>query len=150
MPLKNFSAARIEDGRTVGPAARRTMHPLNDVVANVQGVCAVRQHFDLKRILVSSRFKGLVPPAGALQQGRTYRLRCAAIQVVNYGFDSLAKRCRRVFLLKAVAATKINDQVITNRRCIVRKAAGIVAQTNDATARIISQWLIVVVRKSDK
>ena len=80
------------------------MYPIDDIIAYVHGVGIFRKHIYLKSIDITCSLKSLIPPAGALQQGRADRLRGGRIQVINDRLYRFATRSRRVFFLEAVLA----------------------------------------------
>ena len=75
--LDDLARTRILYRATVGIAARATMCPVNHVVAYVLSIRTCGQFAHLKRIDESGSVKGLIPPRGAFDQRRFYRLRCA-------------------------------------------------------------------------
>src|SRR5210317_2108330 len=110
MTLKYLSRSRVQYRRTVGPTPRRTMHPLNHVVAHVHRIGTVRQHFDAVGVLVASCLKRLCPPAGALEQRGPHRFRRTRIKIVDNRFDSLADLGLRIDFLQAMPAPETPDQ----------------------------------------
>ena len=79
MAFDDFAGARIDDRRSVRPAARGAMHPLNNVVAQIHQVRAFGHEFDAKGVLVPGGFKRLIPPARTFKQRGANRLGRAAI-----------------------------------------------------------------------
>ena len=72
--FNNFTCTWVNYRRPVRPTARCAVHPVNDVVAYVHGVCTFRQYFHLKRVLVACSFIGLIPPARPFFKRGHYRL----------------------------------------------------------------------------
>ena len=66
--LDDLAGARIADRRAIRPAARRAMHPLDHVVANIHRIGAGGHQLDAKRILVADGFECLVPPTCAFDE----------------------------------------------------------------------------------
>ena len=136
--LEDFARARINHGRPVGPAARRAMYPLDDVVAHVHRVGVRGQQLDLEGVLVACRRERLVPPRRAFQQRRADRLRRAGIEVVDDGFHGLAACGRRVLLVKAVPGDKTFDERFLDRGGIVRVLDRVVAAAWIKDARLVA------------
>src|SRR2546427_551217 len=78
------------------------MHPLNHVITNVHRISVRRHYFDTKSVLVTYRFKRLIPPACAFDERRTHRFRRAAIDVINDWFNRLAHRGIRILFLQTM------------------------------------------------
>ena len=114
--LDDLAGARIGDAAAGAPAARRSVHPVDDVVADVERADAVGQHLDLKGVAVACRLERLVPPARALDERRADRLRRAGIDVVDDRLHRLADRGLRVLLLQPVP----RDELLRHR---ARRAA---------------------------
>ena len=66
--LDDLAGARVGHRVTLAPAACRTMHPLDHVVADVEAVGALRHDFHPERFAIARCLEGLVPPAGAVEQ----------------------------------------------------------------------------------
>ena len=96
--LDDLAGARIDHRCPVGPAARRAVDPLDDVVAHVHGVSVRGEQFDLEGVLVACRRKRLVPPRRAFKQGGANRLRRAGVEVIDDGVHRRAAGGGRVFL----------------------------------------------------
>src|SRR6185436_10751174 len=62
-----------------------------------------RQHLDPERIDEAGRLERLLPPARALDQSASHRLRRAVVDVVDERFDYLRARGRRIDLLQTMA-----------------------------------------------
>ena len=63
--LDDLAGARIGDRAARTPAARRAVHPVDHVVADVHRIGAVGQHVDLERVAEARGFERLVPPRRA-------------------------------------------------------------------------------------
>ena len=98
--LDDFAGARIGDRRAVAPAARRAVHPVDDVVADVERAGILRQQLDLERVAITRGLERLVPPARALEQRRADRLRRAGIEVIDDRLHRIADRRGRILLLQ--------------------------------------------------
>ena len=68
LTFDDFACTWIGNRFAVAPAARRAMHPLDHVVADVHRICAFRQHFNLEGILEAGSFKGSAPPVRAFNE----------------------------------------------------------------------------------
>ena len=126
------------------------MHPLNNVVAHIHGINARRQHLHLKCVLVAGCLECLVPPPRTVQQRRAHRFRRTAIQVVDDRLDGFAYLRRRVDLFQSMTATVVDAQVFADGRRVVSETAGVVAQADYPTTRVVRQWFVVIVWKADK
>ena len=84
--LDDLAGARIGDRLAVGPAAGGAVDPVDDVVADVQRVGALRHDLHAIGVLEARRLEGLGPPARALTQRRTHRFRRGAVDVEDDGF----------------------------------------------------------------
>ncbi len=134
--LNDFAGARIDERVAVGPAARRSMHPLDDVVTHVHRIDFGRHDLDAKRILVTNRFERLVPPARAFEQRRTHRLGRAAIDVINDRLHGLAHARARIFLLQTMTRDEaLGDRLLDRRREVH------VVDAEITGARIEHSWL---------
>ena len=137
LPLDNFPRPRIDDAFAIRPAARRAMHPLNHVVAQIHRVRALRHHLDAKRIPVSCCLKRLLPPVRAFQQRRPNRLRRPAIEVIHDRLDGLAHRRARIFFLQAMPRRKPFYDRLADRRRIIH-----VRNPKKTRARIVRARLV--------
>ena len=129
--LQHLAGAGVGDATAVRPAARLAVHPLHDVVANVERVRALGQQLDAVTVLEPRGGKRLGPPRGAVDQRRTDRLRRAGIDVEHDGLFDRARRRRRVGLLQSVATRKPPHQ-----RAIERLAEVVVLHVDRRRARI--------------
>ena len=145
VPLDDFSRARIDYSRAIRPSARRAMHPLDHVVAQVHHVRAFRQQLHAKRIFVARGLKRLVPPARPLQQRRANRLRRAAVQVIHEGLHRVAHRRRGIFFLQPVPRHKPLHNRLADRRRVVH-----VLDAEEARARIVRPRLVARRRQLHK
>ena len=117
--LDDLAGARVGDRLAVGPAAGGAVHPVDDVVADVQGVGALRHDLHAIGVLEAGGLEGLGPPAGALLQGRADRLRRGAVHVVDDGLLDGGDRLGRVGLLQSEAMRQAHGDVLVQRRGIV-------------------------------
>src|SRR5437762_5638320 len=111
------------------------MDPLDHVIADIHGISIGGHYFDAKGVFVTDCFKGLVPPARTLEQGRTNWLRSAAIDVINNWFHRFAYCCAGIFLLQAVTCDVTFGNRLTNRRREIQ-----VHDSEVAGARIRNAW----------
>ena len=102
MALDDFAGTRIDDACAVRPAASGAVDPLDHVVAEVHGVGVFGQEFDAEGVFVAGGFEGLVPPAGAFEEGGADGFGRAAIEVIDDGFYGFAEFCGGIFFLQAV------------------------------------------------
>ena len=81
------------------------MDPVDDIVTDVEGTCAIGQHVDSKRIFESCRFKGLGPPGRPFAQCGAHRLRRCGIDIEdNRLLHRAFRRCRiKLFQAEAVS-----------------------------------------------
>ncbi len=107
--LDDLAGPRIGDRLSVGPAARRAVDPVHDIVADVERVGACGQDADLEGILEARPRRTPRPPAHPVLQRGSDRLGRAAVDVED---DRLFDRraCRGgIDLLEAEAAREIVD-----------------------------------------
>ena len=150
MAFQDLARSRVHDRRTVRPAPRRAVHPLDDVVAHIHRVGARGQHLDTIGVAVAGRLECLRPPARTVEQRGSHRLRCARIEVVDNRLDGLANLGGRVHFFEPVPAAEIAYQRLTDRRGVVEEPTRVVAQADDAAARFVGQRFVAVVRQADK
>ena len=98
------------------------MDPLDDVVADVHGVGVGGEEVDAEGALSPAcGLEGLVPPAGAFEQGGADGLGCAAIDVVlDGGYGLAGGLAGGVFFDEAMAG----DELLIERRA---ERGGVVA-----------------------
>src|SRR5579883_37264 len=142
LSLNDLAGPRINNSSTIRPAASRTMDPVDHVVANIHWISAWRKHFNLKGVSISRGFKGLVPPAGAVQQGRTDGLWSSRIEIVDDRFYWIADRSRRIFLLQTMAGDIALHNWRSDRRGVIHVLDG-----EEARTRIEFSGMIISVRK---
>ena len=140
MPLDNFSRARIHHSRSIRPATRRTMHPLNHVVTQVHQVRAFRQQLHAKRIFVSRRFERLIPPPCSFKQCRANRLRRAAIQVVHNRLNRLTHRRSGISFLQPVPCSEPLHDRLAHRRRIIHIRNAIKTRTRIVGTDLVTRW----------
>src|SRR5690606_38595650 len=143
--LHDLAGSRIHDGRTVGPAAGGTMHPLDDVVTHIHGIGALRHQFDAECILITCRLERLVPPPCALEQGRANWLRRTPVQVIDDGFNRFADIGSGILLLQAMTPRIRDRERTADLRGVVVKPAAAIAKANEPGARVVGQRFVVVV-----
>src|SRR5690349_21540507 len=137
MPFDDFAGSRIDDGRTVRPAARSTMYPLNDVVAQIHRVRPFGHKFHVKGVFVTGRLKSLVPPASPFEKRGANRLRRAAVEIVNDGFYGFAKGGRRISFLEAMPRDEALHDRLAHRCGVIH-----VGNPEEAAARIVNTRLV--------
>ena len=116
LSLDDLARPRIGHRLAVTPPARRTVYPLDHVVADVHRVRALRQHLHLPRILESRRLKRRRPPPRALHQRCANRLRRPAIHVVNQRLNRLAHFRIGILLDQPVPRNQSLIQRLAQRR----------------------------------
>ncbi len=89
VPLHHLARPRVDDAAAVRPAARRAVHPLHDVVADVEGMGAGGEQLDAVAAGEAGLGEGVRPPAGAVEQGAADRLGCRGVDVED---DRLLRR----------------------------------------------------------
>ena len=104
VPFDDLASAGVGHRRSVAPAARGSVDPLDHVVADVERVRSRRQHLDTEGILEAGPLEGIVPPARTVEQRGPHRLRRPRVEVVDDGLDGLADIRARVLLLEPVTA----------------------------------------------
>ncbi len=121
VPLDDFASARIDHRTAIAPAARVSMHPLNDVVANIHGVCVGRQQIDTEGTPRPTRsLKRLVPPARAFHQGGTDSVGCATVHIVlNRRLCFAVAYASGFFLLQPVTDDELLIEGFTQWRRII-------------------------------
>lgn len=87
MALDDLAGARIDDRSTVGPSPRLAVHPLDDVVADVERMGVLGQEFNPEGVFIAGRLEGLGPPVRALDQRVTDERRRAPVEIVDDRFD---------------------------------------------------------------
>ena len=102
MSLDDLAGARIDNRCTIGPAAGLAVHPLDDVVADIERVGVFGQKLDPEGVFIAGRLEGLGPPGRAFDQGVADQGRCAAVEIVDDGLDHGAAFGRRVDALQPV------------------------------------------------
>ncbi len=135
--LDDFAGARIGDGAAGTPAARRTVDPVDHVVADVHRVGVGRQHVHLEGVTEPGGLECLIPPAGALEQRLPHVFRRAAVHPVLNRDDRLADGGRRVFLLEPMPADPVLGDVVADRRAVIHERDAAVTG-----ARIFESWCI--------
>src|SRR5580698_1306971 len=100
----NLARAGIGNRAAGAPAARRAVHPVDHVVANVHGVGVGGQHGDFESVAETSGFKRLVPPTCAFDQRLLHILRRARVYPVFDGLHRLTHLRAGIFLHEAVTA----------------------------------------------
>src|SRR5438270_6030451 len=100
--LNDLSGSGILNGVAIGPAPRRTMDPLDEVVAHVHGIRVSGQQLNLKGVAESGGLEGLIPPACSFYQGHADRGWSAGIDVVDDGLDGIADGSIWILLHQAV------------------------------------------------
>ena len=95
--LQDFARARVDDGPSVGPAARRAVHPVDHVVPNVHRIHVGGQHFHLEGVHEPSGLERLVPPRGTLDERLANGLRSAVVHVVDERVNRLGRGRRGAF-----------------------------------------------------
>ena len=140
--LDDLAGARVLDAGAVAPAARGGVQPLDDVVADIERIGALRHQLDAEGVAVAGGFEGLRPPARAVEQRRADRLRRAAIEVVDDRLDGVADRRRRILLAQAVPHDEPLDQRLGHRRREVGPG-----RPERAGARIERQRLVARLRQ---
>ena len=148
--FEDLARARVDDRVAVRPAARRPMHPLDDVIANVERVRVLGEHLDAKRVAIPGGFERLVPPARAFEQCASHGLGRPGIEVVDDRLDRLADLGRGVDFLEPVTDAVIPLQRVADGRCIVRESAVAVGNAEDARPRIERQRLVALVRQANE
>ena len=143
--LDDLARARIRHAAAGTPAARRAVHPVDHVVADVHRVGAGRQDVHLERVRESSGVERLTPPARAVEQRLPHVLRRARVHVVLDGLHRVADDGTRICLLQAMAADVAHDHRIADRCAVVH-----VAQAAIPGARVIDARLVVGVRQLDQ
>ena len=145
MALDDLAGAGVGDRRAVAPPPGRPVHPLDDVVADVQVVGALRHHLHPERVAVAGRLERLVPPPRAVEEGGADRLRRPPVEVVHDGLDGLTHRGRGVPLLEAMA-----PQEPSRHRRAQRGAVVLVSQRPEAGPRVVGAGGIAVVGQLDE
>src|SRR6185437_15818158 len=114
--LDDLARARVGDRLPVGPAARGTIDPVHDFVADIERIGACRKHIDLERILEPGIVERLGPPAYALLKRRPHRLGRASVDVED---DRLLDRRTgggRIDLLEPESPSEVVHDRLTERR----------------------------------
>ena len=119
MSLENLSRARVGYARAIAPTARRSMHPLDDVVPDVERIGIYGHQLYVERIAVPRRIECLIPPSGAVEQCRSNRLGGAAVQVIHDRLHGLAHGRRRILLLEPMAGDEAFGNRLGNRRRVI-------------------------------
>ena len=119
------------------PAARRAMHPVDHVVADVHGVGAVGQHVHLEGVAEAGGLEGLVPPAGAFEQRLLHVFRRAGVHPVLDGLrpgsltaalgSFFSRRWRRTIALHhrfadGHAVIDVAEAAVTRARIVLTRA----------------------------
>ncbi len=143
--LDDLAGARIRDRGAVAPAARRAVHPVDDVVADVERVRVLGEQLDAERVPVPRGLERLVPPARAVEKRRADRLGRARVEVVDDRLDRLAHRRVRVLLLQPVTRDEALRHRLLDRRRVV-----LVRDREVAGARVEEAGLVAVVRELDE
>ena len=145
MALDDLAGAGVGDRRAVAPAPGRPVHPLDDVVADVQVVGALRHHLHPERVAVAGRLERLVPPPGAVEEGGANRLRRPPVEVVHDGLDGLADRGRGVPLLEPVTPEEPPRHRLPQRGAVV-----LPGQRPEAGPRVVGARRVAVVGQLDE
>ena len=106
-PLDDLAGPRIGDAAAGAPSSRRSMDPVDHVVADVERADAFRQHLHLEGVAVARRGEGLIPPARAFDERRSDRLGRAGIDVVDDRLNRIADRRRWLLLLQPVPGDEL-------------------------------------------
>ena len=142
VPFDDLTRARVRDRSAVGPAARRSMGPVDHAVADVHRVRAFRKHFHAKGVDETGRLESLVPPPRAVEKCFSDRLRHAAVEVVQDRLHRPGSCGARVAFQKPMPRRPPYGQTfIDGYRVVVELGP------EDADARIRFAWLEVVVRE---
>ena len=126
--LDDLAGARIDHGLAGGPAAGGAVDPVDDVVADVQRVGALRQHLDLEGVNEARGLERLAPPGRALDQGAADRLGRGAVDIEDDRLPDRRAGGGRVGLLQPEAVGVALDDLLAERGGVVehhgREAAG--------------------------
>ena len=136
--LDDLAGARIADAAAGAPAARRSVHPVDHVVADVERADAFGQQLDAEGIAIAGRLERLVPPARAVEERRADGLGRAGIEVVDDRLDGFAHRGRRVLLLEPVTADEALGHRLPRQRRVVLVVHAAVARRADRSAAACS------------
>ena len=88
------------------------MHPVDDVVADVEGMHVLRTHLHPEGVAVARGLEGLVPPARAIEERAANGLGRAGIEVVDDGLHRIGDLRFRIDLGQAMAA----EEALLERR----------------------------------
>ena len=138
LAFDDFASAWVGDGFTVAPAAGGAMDPLDHVVADVHGVCALREDFDAEGVFESGGLKGGGPPAGSFDEGGADGLWGAAIDVVDDGLDGLGDGGGGVALLEAMADEEALIQRVAEGLGVVAELVGVEAGAGVEAAGLVA------------
>ena len=141
MAFEHFARARVRHTAAIGPAACLAVDPLHGVIANIERVGIFGQKLDAICAFPACRFKSIFPPARAFDKGRANRLRRAAVDIKDNGFDDIAVLAPG----QAVAPRKTGFNVIRQRRRII-----IMHTLYRARARVRDTRRIAVFWQADK
>ena len=97
---------------------------MDDVVAEVHGVGAYREHLHPECIDVACGHEGFVPPRRAVQERRPDGLGHSAVEVVDDGLDRLRARGGWVLLLETVTDGPLHVQAAVDRARVVGERQG--------------------------
>ncbi len=133
--LDDLAGARIGDRAAGAPAARRSVDPVDHVVADVHRVGALGQDVHLERVAEARGLERLIPPAGAFEQRLLHVLRRARVHPVLNRLDRLAHRRRRIFLLQAMTTDVAELHRLADRHAVVHEGQAAVAGARIVDAR---------------
>ncbi len=145
MALDELAAARINDAAAIGPATRLSMHPLHDVVADVQRVRISGQNFHPVSIGKTGSGKGFLPPTGTIKQRLLDGCWRTGVNVEHNRLTHAAGRITRLHMLQPVAHGNTAQQRLMQRCGVV-----VETQRKGAAARIGAAWLVAGWRQAHK
>ena len=134
LKLQNLGA-RVGHAAARAPAARRAVHPVDHVVADVHRVGVARQHLDDEGVAEAGGFERLVPPHRAFNQRLLHVLGRTRIHPVADRRDRLAHRGVRVLLHQAVTAQVAELDGLADRLAEVHERQAAVAGARVVVAR---------------